>query len=36
MGSPCVRDAFTGVVEGGGSGEMRLTAIWWDVVAAPR
>jgi hypothetical protein len=31
-----VRDAFTGVVEDGGSGEMRLTAIWWDVVAAPR
>jgi hypothetical protein len=31
-GSPWrVRDAFTGVVEGGGSGEMRLTAIWWDV-----
>jgi hypothetical protein len=36
-GSPWrVRDAFTGVVEDGGSGEMRLTAIWWDVVAAPR
>jgi hypothetical protein len=36
-GSPWrVRDAFTGVVEDGGSGEMRLTAIWWEVVAAPR
>jgi hypothetical protein len=32
-----VREAFSGVVEGDASGgELRLTAIWWDVVAAPR
>jgi hypothetical protein len=31
-----VRDAFSGVVEDDGAGELRLTAIWWDVVASPR
>jgi hypothetical protein len=29
-----VRDAFSGIVESDGG--LRLTAIWWDVVAAPR